>query len=165
MSRFLLALGVLVAVHGGVPFLHADEDEVTYSRFLLPVFHSAPVHGAYGSLWESDTRIHYSGAQEAEIVPRTLCLAIQCLNIAGVLSADTPVTPMRPLGASEYPSGALVHVESEHASQVTLFSRIRDISRLYDGAGTEVPVMCGRAIARNGSAPGGNGPIGLLRRL
>jgi hypothetical protein len=41
-----------------------------------------------------------------------------------------------------YPESAiLVHVESEHASEVTFATRIRDLSRAAVSAGTEIPVI------------------------
>ena len=73
------------------------------------------------------------------MIPRPFCFGIQC-TLDGQLEPNWPSVPLQFLAG--YPESAiLVHVESTHASQVTFGSRVRELSRLADSAGTEVPVI------------------------
>jgi len=139
MRSSLLAVALVLSVHA-VPSLWAQEDPITYTRFLVPLY-QAPVAGAYGSLWEVNTWIHYAGQNEAQMVPRPVCYAIQCILLEGQLGPETPVLPFHLLGATTFPSGVVVHVDQRYASAVTFASRVRDLSRQRESAGTEVPVI------------------------
>jgi hypothetical protein len=111
--------------------------EVAWSRFLLPFF-ATPVPGAHGSLWEITSSLYYAGEEPALVFPRPFCYAGLCLPLGNLEPALAPV-PVNPrLG---FPGGLLLHVEAKHAGAVTLSSRIRDLSRTADSAGTEVPVV------------------------
>lgn len=140
MRRFLFALALVVSFHSA-PHVRAQDDEpITYTRFLVPLYH-LPVPGAYGSLWEVETWGHFCARQSGYIVPRPSCGAIQCIGVEGQLDAETPVFPVRPWLAREFPSGVLFHIDSRVAAEITFASRVRDRSRQAESAGTEVPVI------------------------
>lgn len=133
-----------------VPFAHADEEAPSYTRFLIPVF-SPDIAGAYGSVWHAETWLRYSGSTAALIVPRPYCFGILCTT-DGQLEPNFPSVPLQQL-ALTWPA-ILVYVESSHADEVTWESRIRDITRAADSAGSEVPVVREDRMT--------NGPLYLL---
>jgi hypothetical protein len=115
----------------------ARADERTYTRFLVPLF-GGNVSGAYGSLWHMETWVHYTGTVEAVMIPRPYCYTF-CPE-GGHLSPGYSALPIHALGGFET-SGILFHVESEYADGVTFASRIKDLARQSESAGTEVPVV------------------------
>ncbi|MEO8379209.1 MAG: hypothetical protein ABI779_06055 [Acidobacteriota bacterium] len=147
--RLIAAILVLTSVVV-FPAAHAGEP-VEYTRFLIPVY-SPDLPGAFGSLWQARTWLRYSGDVDADIVPRPFCFGIQC-PLGGVLEPGWPSVPFQTLAG--FPESAiLVHVDSRYASRVTFESRIRDLSRSSESAGTEVPVIREDRIA--------NAPVYLL---
>lgn len=110
----------------------------SYTRFLIPIY-TADTPGAYGSLWQSATWLRYSGTEEASIVPRASCFGIMC-PAEGRLGPGEPSLPFQHLAGFPEPA-ILVHVESTQAAKVTFASRVRDLSRENDSAGTDVPVI------------------------
>lgn len=125
-----LALGVLTATLQAQP-------TPGFTRFLVPLY-GVDLPGAYGSLWRSETWVRYSGTETIRMVPRPYP-CIEC-PIGGPVGPGWPSLRLQHIFG--YPESAiLVHVESEHASEVTFATRIRDLSRATLSAGTEVPVV------------------------
>ncbi|HET8773145.1 MAG TPA: hypothetical protein VFP80_05120 [Thermoanaerobaculia bacterium] len=109
-----------------------------YTRFLVPVFGSG-IPGAYGTLWRSETWLRYAGLEEMSIAPGAFCRGAEC-TIDGWVAPNLPAIPFEgPQGPLE--PAILVHVETQHAAAVTFESRLRELSRSADSAGTEVPVI------------------------
>lgn len=116
----------------------AAQQPPTFTRFLIPVY-TADTPGAFGSVWQSRTWLHYSGSQTGTILPRAFCFGIMCPE-EGALGPGEAAVPFQHLAGFPEPA-ILVHVETAVATQVTFSSRIRDLSRSADTAGTEVPVV------------------------
>lgn len=116
----------------------ASAQEITYTRFLVPQF-TAPVPGAHESLWEVRNWMHYSGDQEVNVVPRPFCFGIQC-TLGGTIFPGLSAFPLESLPGFR-DTGVLVHVDSRYASFMTFASRVRDVSRDEQSAGTEIPVV------------------------
>ncbi len=109
-----------------------------YTRVLVPVY-VVNTPGAYGSLWHSETWIRYSGTETMRMAPRPYDCAFEC-PVGGPVEPDRPSLRLPYLAG--YPESAiLVHVESQHVSEVTFASRIRDVSRAALSGGTEIPVV------------------------
>ncbi len=101
-------------------------------------FHIAATPGAYGSLWQSETWIHYTGTGTTSMIPRPFCFAGLC-PLGGDLEPNWPAVPFQHIALSE--PAILVHIEEQHAGGAVFSSRVRDVSRAADSAGTEVPVI------------------------
>lgn len=134
MRRTLLLLLVL----GSLAENAQGQKTPGYTRFLVPVFGSG-IPGAYGTLWRSETWLRYAGLEEISIAPMPFCRGAEC-TIDGFLAPNYPAIPFEgPQGFLE--PAILIHVESQHAAEVTFESRLRELSRSADSAGTEVPVI------------------------
>jgi hypothetical protein len=120
------------------PLLRADPDPpVTYTRFLVPFRHT-PLPGAFGSLWAVDTWFHYSGTEPILFVPAPYCRSGSGLCLSTV---DVDVFGVA-LPVDNFGDGpVLFHVDSRYAAQLTFASKIRDLSRHEQSAGTEIPVI------------------------
>jgi hypothetical protein len=135
LKRSMLATLIAIALCGGVA--NAQENRA-YTRFLIPVY-TGEIPGAFGSRWQSRTWIHYSGTELAIIVPRAGCYGIMCTP-EGTLGPGEPSLPYQQLAGFPEPA-ILVHVESAYADDVTFATRVRDLTRLADTAGTAIPVV------------------------
>ncbi|HET8775840.1 MAG TPA: hypothetical protein VFP80_18730 [Thermoanaerobaculia bacterium] len=134
----LLAVAVVLAAPAGS---FAAEAPV-FTRFLVPI-HVVATPGAHGSLWQSETWIRYAGLEATEMVPRPFCFAGLC-PLGGLLEPGWPAVPFRHFSRELDPftePAFLVHIEAQHAADVTFSSRVRDLSRMSESAGTEVPVV------------------------
>jgi hypothetical protein len=129
LSAFVVGLGHVMP---------ASAADIAFTRFLVPFF-SGPVAGAHGSRWEIETWVHYSGETQAFIAPLAYCYSIECTELS-FLPAGHSALPVHPLSGFET-SGVLFHIENRYASHVMFESRIRDLTRLHESAGTEVPVV------------------------
>jgi hypothetical protein len=137
-SRFpAAAFVVLCLLPALAPSSASAQDNRAFARFLVP-FHVASLPGGYGSRWQSETWVHYSGTASTTIIPHLLCFSV--CPLGGPLEPNWGSVPFRP--AMTFPELALlVHVEQEHAGDVVFASRVRELSRSADSAGTEVPVI------------------------
>ncbi|HEX6100979.1 MAG TPA: hypothetical protein VF432_31970 [Thermoanaerobaculia bacterium] len=123
---------------GLIPLTLSAETTPGYTRFLIPVY-VIGTPGAYGSRWQSETWLRYSGIETMRMTPGPFCFAFEC-TLEGTVRPGRPSIPFQYLAG--YPESAiLVHVESEHASEVAFESRIRDVSRGARSAGTQIPVI------------------------
>lgn len=115
--------------------------ELSYTRYLIPIFQNETT-GAFGSRWQVDTWFYYSSAAAGGpvIVPSPFCRNGICFFSLHLL-LDGEFQPL-PIEPRFYPGSAvLLHVESPYADDFTFTSRIRDVSREQDTAGTEIPVV------------------------
>jgi hypothetical protein len=135
---------VVVALFYVSPMAGAD---IGFTRFLVPFFRG-PVSGAHGSRWDVETWMHYSGEAAAFIAPAPYCFGVPCTELT-MLPPRASALPVQPLSGFEN-SGVLFHIESQYASHVVFESRIKDLTRLAESAGTQVPVVReDRMIARS----------------
>jgi hypothetical protein len=111
----------------------------TYSRFLMPIYWEGPVHGAFGSVWEVRTWVHYFGTEPTTIVPRPNICAVLCPGVGGYL--DPGKAPEFMYAEFADVAGGLIYIPAEHKSEVAFGSNIRDTSRSDQSAGTEVPIV------------------------
>ena len=134
--RQRIAVLVVLSCLWIVPVLQAGQDvPVTFTRFLVP-FRHLPLPGAFGSLWEVDTWFHYSGTEPVFFVPAPYCRFGVCFFAFNVDMFGVAL-PVDNLGDGP----VLFHVDSRYASKLTFGSRIRDLSRQDQSAGTEIPVV------------------------
>jgi hypothetical protein len=137
---------VIMAVAASLCFVTAvsAEDPITYTRFLVPL-NVARAPGAYGSLWEVESWVHYAGDALAEIIPSPGICVITCpegLSRAFFEPGWSPLPVFDFVGVPTWAeSGVLYHVDSRYAQHITFASRIRDVSRAAETAGTDVPVI------------------------
>lgn len=121
-------------------FLCADNvfAQAAYTRFLVPLY-VPDTPGAYGSLWQVRTWIHYRGTAEPAVVPAPYCYGTVCGGSANLYSY-WPVVPLQ--ASAGFPEPALLlHIDTAAANDVRISSRVRDLSRAADSAGTEIPVI------------------------
>jgi hypothetical protein len=119
----------------------APVTELPYTRYLIPIFQNE-MTGALGSRWQVDTWFYYSSAAPGgpTIVPSPFCRDGICFFSLHLL-LDGEFQPL-PIEPRSYPgTSVLLHVESQYAAAFTFVSRIRDVSREQDSAGTEIPVV------------------------
>jgi hypothetical protein len=114
----------------------------SFMRFLLPFYVSNfnPAPGAYGSRWGVDTWLHYGGSEYAFVVPRPSRCFVTCMSGELLEPGRAPL----PLSADAFlfkEPAIFIHVDSRYASFVKFSSRIRDLSRMTESAGTNVPVV------------------------
>jgi hypothetical protein len=130
-----LVLALIIAV---CPLTLPAEPMPGYTRFLVPVYvNNTP--GAYGSRWRSETWVRYSGTETMRMAPRPYDCAFEC-TLGGPVQPSWPSLRLHHL-TGYLESAILVHVESEHAEEVTFDTRIRDLSRATRSAGTQIPVI------------------------
>lgn len=135
LKRLVIASALLISL----AHLRTEAQQPTaLTRFLVPLY-TADTPGAYGSLWQVRTFLHYAGGAESRVTPRAFCFGVMC-PLEGRLEPHRPAVPFQHLAGFPEPA-ILVHVETAHASEVTFSSRIRDLSRATESAGTEIPVI------------------------
>jgi hypothetical protein len=132
MYRILLAVTLMFS-------LTAVAADISYTRFLVP-FYAPDAAGAHGSQWHVETWLHYSGDEPAYFAPVPFCFAPLCPFLLVQLSPGYPALPVWPESAVA-PSGILFHAESRFSSKFVFESRIKDLTRQRDSAGTEIPVI------------------------
>lgn len=119
----------------------AFAQQVPETRFLLP-FYRTSIPGAHGSQWVVENAIYNSGPGDPVVLPWPLLPCPFTCQIG--LTVDAGWSPiffnyMSNLGGAA--DALLVSVQAEFAGNVRFQSRIRDVSRESDSAGTEVPVV------------------------
>ena len=141
MKPLSLITAVAVAVLHAVN-LTAQQTEL-YEKILIPISAPAPVRGAFGSLWVTDTWLRNGALSSAGFLADPGCTFLpECPPGQPVTIA--PETSHRlslglPIEAG-FP-GVFVYVERQAADQVAFALRFRDISRQSQTWGTEIPVV------------------------
>jgi hypothetical protein len=114
-----------------------------FTRFLFPIL-QGDVHGAFGSVWRAEAWFYYAGSEDASdgptVIPLPFCRSSpSCFFVLHL----EPVPMPFPVEPSNFQKGSalLLHVESRFASNFTFSSRVRDLSRAGDSAGTSIPVV------------------------
>lgn len=113
--------------------------ELSYTRYLIPIFQGEKT-GAFGSRWQVDTWFYFENIDGPMVVPAPFCRFSVC-PFGLVITVDGEYRPL-PVEPNAYPGSAiLLHVESQYADEFTFASRVRDVSRDQETAGTEIPVI------------------------
>jgi hypothetical protein len=119
-----------------------DISDLSYTRYLIPIIQNE-MTGAFGSRWQVDTWFYYSGADPEKgpiVIPSPFCRHGICFFGIHLL-VDGEYQPL-PVEPNFYTGSAvLLHVESQYTEGFTFASRIRDVSRERDSAGTEIPIV------------------------
>jgi len=126
--------------------LHAvDRDPAGFERVLIPLVFQSERPGAYGSRWVSDLIIRNESDSPVQIFQSECsffceCVGFECETVPtpahsrfgeyGAFDSFNPTSP-----------GALIYIGRSAGSAVAMQSRIRDVSRLNQSWGTEVPVV------------------------
>src|SRR5215203_1033455 len=138
MRKILLAAMLTTAVAARAT---PDISELSYTRYLIPIIQNETT-GAFGSRWRVDTWFYYSSIAPGGpiVLPSPFCRHGICFfGLHLLLEGDIRPLPVEP---NFYRGSALLfHVESQYADEFTFASRIRDVSRQQDSAGTEIPVV------------------------
>jgi hypothetical protein len=112
--------------------------DVTYDRYLLPVFVPRPTDGAYGSRWETEVVISNTGSNAVHIGNLSWPCNLICFDVALPAGVSIPLV-FRSLTETSIPSRFL---EIERgARDVSVQLRVRDVARADTNWGTEVPVV------------------------
>ena len=142
--RTLIVIMAVAASLSSVTAVFSAEDPITYTRFLVPL-NVARAPGAYGSIWELESWVHYAGDALAEIVPSPGICVVTCPVGLSRAVFEPGWSPLPVFDFVDVPtwaeSGVLYHVDSRYAQHITFASRIRDISHEAETTGTEVPVI------------------------
>jgi hypothetical protein len=138
----LLVISALVPAAYAQPF-----------RVLLPVYLSQPVHGAYGSIWQSDLAVH-NGTLAGEYIIDWCSPVSPNEGCQLDLAADEDIQPgdTKTRLPHRYPAptngvaGAVVYftalrTPTHDLNDLRFQLRISDVSRSAVNAGTEVPVV------------------------
>jgi len=128
-----LVLSLLLSL----PALAAD-----YERVLLPVFLHGVEQGAFGSQWVTELSIHNSGSQSVHLDPPYCPTLISpCVPLPihpGVVWSfgknSAPETPF-------FSKSSFVYVPASAVNDIHFNLVAKDISRIDDTFGTEVPVV------------------------
>lgn len=124
------------------PYIYEASEITRFERVLLPVVvdASAPLNGAYGSRWITET---YGVTSQALRVTRD---PVDCTTCPDTVAPGITFTP----ALSTSLSGVILHVEvpddTQEASPVVLHHRVRDLSRQSLSWGTELPVVRESAV-------------------
>lgn len=120
----------------------APPDLTVFERVLFPVLFSAP--GANGSLWRSESVI---------VQPREFTVEFY-EAIDPALGTAIGAESRRALAGGNHRNGAVLLVPRREADALAFGLRVRDVSRVGEGYGTEVPVLRERDMI--------TGPLTLL---
>lgn len=128
------------------PYLYEADGTTRFERILLPVVvhASAPLNGAHGSRWITET---YGVTSQAVRVTRD---PVDCTaNCPDIVMPGLTFTPSLPTATS----GLILHVEipddTQEAPPIVLHHRVRDLSRQALTWGTELRVVRESAIRQN----------------
>lgn len=122
------------------------------NRFLVPLYLTADVPGAHGSLWQSELAVHnasthvYTFQTCAVMEPNEGC-PLDVRNDELLNPSDTKTAlPARYPSPANGVAGAIIYIYSndapkEDVSGLSFDLRVRDISRSAIAAGTEIPVV------------------------
>lgn len=130
-------LGIAHAIPGNAA--PPAEETPRWKRYLLPVVTTTqPVSGVHGSLWVAESWFSYAGEIQTSVAPVILRCPFEC-------PLPLPIGPkLPPTRLTVFPlhdTALLVHVGAAEADFFTFESRIRDLSREDESAGTEIPVI------------------------
>jgi hypothetical protein len=131
----LVWCAIVVAI---APAIAGAADVVAYKRYLFPVLVQQPLPGAHGSFWETEAWFSYAGITDALVAPVPVICSFQC---AYPFPISPALPPLRLLPEPLQERALLLHVEATTAPFFSFHSRVRDLSRETDSAGTEIPVV------------------------
>jgi hypothetical protein len=126
---FVMTFSVATAVH-------ASE----YDRILIPALFGAPVDGAHGSQWLAELWVFNPASSPATLHWGNPSCSILCPG-----SVVVPPGVARRidsyLEAHPDPRAIIYHVHLREAPSLSFSLRVRDLSRLHETGGTEIPVV------------------------
>lgn len=144
--RSASSLAILAAFLITLPAM--AQDTASYETVLLPVANEL-TNGAHGSQWV--TQFSVFNASGRNIDPNAPAYDVYPLKVICVVSACIPTLPLIESQRSALPGlfkppapappGLLLHVRRDLAAQLHYELRVRDISRMFFNAGTEIPVV------------------------
>jgi hypothetical protein len=133
---------MLISMIAALALLTPIQAAVTVSpKILLPVVIENPLPGALGSLWSSRVDMYYGGKLVLPTVEGTaICHFDPCLGLEGLASGTTYVNVPVPMSAGSI--GKFLYVRpAEALPDLTIYSRVFDISRADTNRGTQIPVV------------------------
>jgi hypothetical protein len=130
-SSRLFASVVLASVIG-----IAHGQERTFTRVLVPLY-GPPTMGAHGSVWHVETWVRNNAPTRATIGPAPRC-DIVCPSTIPLEPGEGPM-PVAPL--FQDPPAILFHLDTADATDVTFATRVRDVTRQAESAGTMIPAV------------------------
>jgi hypothetical protein len=124
-------------------------------RFLVPIYLTDPVPGAFGSLWASELTVLNTGSSAAVIQNYGLCPPINTDCVFPL----APGVSMTSGGVRNLVSGygipaVVLTVEDRYADQLSFTSRVRDIAASAQSWGAWIPIVPETAAV--------HGPLPLL---
>lgn len=128
----------------------AEPEPSVWERILLPVLFNS--RGAHGSDWVSEAAVFNPGRWFVESFNRVDALPCIDWGCTGLLSPNGFLS----FGGAGYANGIALLVPRPEAEHVAFSLRVRDVARQAEGFGTEVPVVRGEDMYRDGQ------PITLL---
>jgi hypothetical protein len=114
---------------------NAAPDPLHFERILFPVLFNAP--GANGSLWRTEAVISNPEPGYLETyndISTIVCIAYPCGE------RIAPASKLR-FDGGNYPRGVALIVPRRDADSLTFALRVRDVSRVAESYGTEIPVV------------------------
>lgn len=144
--RSAASLAMIVALLITLPVM--AQDAANYETVLLPVA-NAQTNGAYGSQWvtqfsvfNESARVIDPNAPAYDIYPlNTICVVSVCVPTLPLIESQRSAMPGLFRPPAPAPPGLLLHVRRDLAAQLHYELRVRDISRMFFNAGTEIPVV------------------------
>ncbi len=114
--------------------------QTPYERVLVPITVSAPLPGAYGSVWTTALTVRNDSDEAVVVTTTPVALCGEC----------PPVPPRTtfnfPLVVPDQNLGAFVYVGSPGFGKVTFMLRVQDVSRQAQTWGTQIPVVRERNV-------------------
>jgi hypothetical protein len=126
----------LEEIEGGQVYAWREPSDLFYfERILFPLLLDA--QGANGSRWITEGTI--ANPQRWPIITANTIVPIECVTFP-CTELLAPGSKLKWLGG-QYPHGAALLVSKPDAEDLAFSLRARDISRVADGFGTEIPVV------------------------
>lgn len=114
---------------------------VHIGKVLIPVVLTAPIDGAFGSVWSSELVVMNEGSRAYDIGLDTGCRFTPC-PYASLEPGRTIIATNLILGpGSNAPPAFMLEVEKEGMSDVKFGLRVSDLSRSASNAGVSIPVV------------------------
>ncbi|HVG23545.1 MAG TPA: IPT/TIG domain-containing protein, partial [Thermoanaerobaculia bacterium] len=126
-------------------FTYVDEPEPKreeYRAYLVPL-RTGEVHGANGSLWRTDLSLHNASEEDVRILANDCDVPFRTPVCAHMF---IPVRPSQTIALQLEPGlpqfeGTFLYVPKAADDEVDATMRVRDVSRVAEGFGTDVPIV------------------------
>jgi hypothetical protein len=114
------------------------EPEEPLTRILVPLT-GDDVPGVGGALWRTETTMLIDPGMTEQ--PLRRCSNQPGLPVCPPLTVGTPFNPRPSLIDSAHPNGQFIYLREADASKIHINSRVFDVSRATETAGSEIPVV------------------------